>query len=504
MNEVPSPRALLAATPRRDETALVRTLFSALEESGIFYCHWKSNCRLGETMAALEDIDILVDRRDAAALLSEMGKKGFKLAVSSSGTGHPSTFHAIGLDPESAQLVDLHACHQVYSGDSLVKNYRMALEGPLLSHTRKVKGVRVPEAELELVYFVLRIALKHLSPIEMLKSNRRYEKTSGELQWLLREADEAKAAELCTSLFPSIDQRTFDKLLDAIGNDRALIGRALLGWKVAWRLRGLKRLGTIRAFVSRTWRVLALVASRLTRRKGLSLQTGGFIVALVGPKATGKSTLANELAVRFGKHLKVLRIHAGKPPASVLSWLPMRFVPLARRLLPHERLSAYENTEKRQSRKFSLFYVARMTLLAYDRRKLLRHALRQAAAGAIVISDRYPSQTNGAIDSSCFDDVAIEKCRSPLKRWLMKKEQSIYQDLPRPDLVIRLEAPMDLALQRDATRQKLGGPDAEAVRRRWELESSAKFPGSLHTNLSTTAPLEETVRRAAAIIWSSL
>jgi thymidylate kinase len=151
-----------------------------------------------------------------------------------------------------------------------------------------------------------------------------------------------------------------------------------------------------------------------------------------------------------------------------------------------------------------LFYVARMTLLAYDRRKLLRWALRQAAAGAIVLSDRYPSEVAGAIDSSCFDDVAISRCKSRLKRWLMLKERSFYVGLKRPDLVLKLEAPLDMALERDATRQKAGGPDAEAVKRRWQLENSSAFPQTPVVTLSTAAALDNTARRAVQAVWAAL
>ena len=116
-----------------------------------------------------------------------------------------------------------------------------------------------------------------------------------------------------------------------------------------------------------------------------------------------------------------------------------------------------------------------MTLLAYDRRKLLGRALRAATAGSVVVSDRYPSERAGAIDSCCFDEAALAKCSSPLKRWLMNQERALYKGLPKPDLLLRLEAPIETTIERDARRLKQGGPDAAAVRRRWELESRPEF-----------------------------
>lgn len=479
-------------------------LFSALERDGIAYCHWKSNCRLEETLVGTEDVDLLVDRRDAKAFASALSVSGFKLAQSRLGTGHPGAFHAIGLDEAGSRLVDLHACYQIVGGDSLVKNYRLAIEASLLTPTRYLRGVRVPMPEVELALFVLRTALKHVGPIEILKSNLNYKKTSAELLWLRETADIAKAEAQCAAWFPAIKPELFRQVLGAIESDRAIMRRMILGWRVAFRLRGLRRLGSMRAAVSRLWRLLILLWGRIRRRRDLSLQTGGMIVALVGPKATGKSTIAGALAASLGRYLDTVHIHAGKPPASALSWVPNFFMPAARWLLPHERLSEYESADRRRKKDYSLLYIVRMTLLAYDRRKLLRRALRKAAAGTVVISDRYPSGTVGAIDSCCFDDAAVKQCGSRLKSWLMRKERALYRDLPRPGLVIRLVAPMETALQRDAQRRKPGGPDAEAVRRRWELENYAQFPGAPVIDLDTAQPLDETLRNALSAVWAAL
>lgn len=146
-------------------------LFDALEMRRVRYCHWKSNIRLEQTLAGTQDIDLLVDRRDAQVFHAILVKIGFKFAESHAGVGHPGVFHALALDESTAELVDLHAHYQIVSGDSLVKNYRLPIEDLLLSRTRHLHGVKVPAAEVELLLFLLRIALKHVSPIEILKVN---------------------------------------------------------------------------------------------------------------------------------------------------------------------------------------------------------------------------------------------------------------------------------------------------------------------------------------------
>ncbi len=483
---------------------VIRSLLRSLEEKGVRYCHWKSNIRLEETLAAAEDIDLLVDRRHSALFNAALLENGFKLAQSRSGIGHPGVFHALALDEASGELVHLHAYYQIVSGDSLVKSYRLPIEDAVLEHTRYLHEVRVPAAEAELVLFALRIALKHVSPIEIFMANRRYGQVSGELAWLLETADTVSAEALCATWFPGIDPTLFRDLLDAIETNDAVAWRVILGWRIAWRLRGLRRLNLVLGATSQLWRVLSMLLSRLRGRKDLVLQTGGMIVALVGPKATGKSTIGQALTARLSQNLDVFRVHAGKPPPTALTCVPRLFIPVARRLLSKERAGEYEKPERRRQKQYSLLYVLRMTLLAYDRQKLLRRAARAATAGAIVISDRYPSETIGAIDSCCFDEAALAKCDSPLKRWLMNRERALYKGLPKPGLVLRLTAPIETTIERDARRLKQGGPDAAALRRRWELESRPEFSGTPVIQIDTSRPLDETVRTVVGAVWAAL
>jgi hypothetical protein len=507
-------RSLPAATwsapplPEGDEGRLeakrtLISLFAALDEQKVDYCHWKSNVRLQRTLAGLEDVDILVGRSDLAPFQTALLRHGFKLAQSRAGLGHVGVFHWLGLDAATAEVVDVHAYCRIVSGDSFVKNYRFGTEATLLTGARMMHGVRVPAAEAELALFALRIVLKHTSPVELLKANRRYGKTVGELQWLRDQASEEEAAALCASWFPAIGPVLFRQILAAVADPRGMGRRVLLGWKVARRLRSIGRLRPFSAAGSRGWRVLWFALGKLRGRRDLVLGAGGIVVALVGPKATGKSTLSRELAKRLGRHLDVALIHAGKPPPTVLSFVPRLFVPIGRALLPRERLGVYEMPQRRAAKRYSLLYVLRMTLLAHDRRRLLRRAFRQATAGTVVISDRYPSGVTGAIDSSCFDEEALAKCTG-LKRLLMRWERRIYRDLPRPDLVLRLRAPLETAIQRDELRGKEGGPDPDAIRRRWDLEIGAEFSGTPLVEIDTSLPVAGSLRAALLAVWSAL
>jgi hypothetical protein len=486
------------------EKKIIRALFDELELRGVRYCHWKSNARLGDMLAGRDDVDILVDPRDGDVFLVVLLNTGFRLTQSGIGNGHPGVIHALGLDDETAELCDVHAYFQIVSGDSMVKSYRLPIEKALLDRSRTLHGVRVPDPAAELAVFVVRIILKHANAFEARKCGRHYDKVVAETHWLSGQCSADEAAALCTAWFPAIDRPLFDAMLAAVVDPDAVARRRRLGRRAARRLRPLRRLSAVGVQVSRLTRLYAVMERRRTGRRNLSLLSGGAIVALVGPKGTGKSTLGNEVAARLGRFLAVRRIHAGKPPTTLLSWSPLKLKAMLRNYTPGARPPAHLKTGRLRQGRVTLFQVVQRLLLAHDRRQLLQSAARAAASGHIIISDRYPSPTPGATDSTEFDAVAIESAPTPATRRLMALEQPIYAQIPGPDVVLRLCAPLETAILRDAERHKPAGANADEVRRRWMSESLGEFPGAEIVRIDTSGSLEETVRAAVRAVWRAV
>jgi thymidylate kinase len=508
LNIAPMPSSAIRCAPASsspDQTRpILRRLFDALEMKRIRYCHWKSNIRLNETLTGVEDVDLLIDRRRALDFHSILFDIGFKLVQSRAGIGHPGVVHALAIDETQASLLHLHIYFQIVSGDSLVKNYRFAIEDGLLDQTRMLSGVRVPVPEAELVVFAIRAALKHADLIELLIARRDAGKIADEMAWLRNSARMDVSTRLCAEWFPELDPALFLNVVSAFADLEATTWtRVVLGRRVAHALRDRRRYRSIGALFRRMHHVAALLRGRMRRRRDLVPQTGGLVVAFVGPKATGKSTLTSALAKCFGLHLDIVRLHVGKPAPTAFTWIAHKLVPIARWLYPNESSGAYENSERRREKNYSLLFTIRSALLAHDRRILLRRAQRIAAGGGLVICDRYPATTIGAIDSSCFDDIAIEKSGSHLKRWLMLWERATYQSMPRPNLVIRLIAPIETTIYRDMARVKESGPNADAVRRRWALERNAEFATNVIT-VETDRPLNETVATVVRAVWMAL
>jgi thymidylate kinase len=485
------------------ESQPIRALFTWFDQHGVRYCHWKSNIRLGETLAGKQDIDVLVHPLDANLLLKAISENGYKLTVAKHGLGHPSVFHATALDETSGKLVDLHAYHQLVSGDSLVKTYRFPIEEQLLAAATIQEGVKVPAPDAELLLFLLRILLKHTSMLETRRVNRHYGKTSRELSWLLERSDADEASRICREWFPTVSV-SVSEMIESVSRAELKSRRVRLGRRIGRDLRRLRRLGTLSAELSRTYRVLARSTSRFWPRRDRSLLAGGAWLAFVGPKGTGKSTLSGLVGKAFGKQLDVDVIHFGKPPPTFMS-SSGRILSLVARLLHRSGpRTEHGETEADNARQYPLLYVLRKMLLARDRQRLLVRVMRATTAGKIVISDRCPGTNFTGIDGSAFDDEAVKRESSKLKRWLMERERSIYRSLPRPRLVLKLTADLETALQRDNERNKRGGPNPAAIRRRWNLENASEFEGSEVAIVDATGAQDETLRQCLRRAWAAL
>ena len=413
MNEIaPGSEAELCGETSGELLSPIEALLARLAEENVRYCHWKSNIRLSDSLAGHEDFDLLVCRQDAAQFHRLLADVGFRLAVARGGTGHPGIMHAFALDARTMRLIHVHAYFQVLTGDSLVKSYLLPFDQALLSGDHQLFGIKVPPPEIELVAFLVRIALKHAGLTETFLVSRDYMTVLEELLWLRSRADESAGREFWRARVPGPPDDLYDELLQAISDPGATLRRVYLGRRLARRLRDWRRLGTVAALASRSRRLSYMMLCRLRRRRPITLHDGGAIIAFVGPKASGKSTLASGFAERVGRNLDVRRVHVGKPRSTLLTAPVQMLLPVMRRALARERSCEYEEPERRSHMRFSLIYVLRTVLLAHDRRILLLRCRREAIAGTIVVTDRYPSDIEGSIDSSQFSDAALAICSS--------------------------------------------------------------------------------------------
>jgi thymidylate kinase len=280
----------------------------------------------------------------------------------------------------------------------------------------------------------------------------------------------------------------------------------VLGVRVRTRLKRLARHHPTRARLAEIRKFTVRTRYRVSgSKKKLSPGSGGLVIAFVGPEASGKSTIVEEVRRWLGAYYTVTRIHAGKPPVTALTAVPHGLLPVLRRLLPDKRSTRvgarYEQDRwQGAQRSYPLTFGVRAVMLAYERRALLAHAFSQAANGTIVLSDRYPSVGAAAPDG--IQLTREEAAPDPVRRWLRAVEARIYAGIPAPDLVIRLTAPLHVTLARNADRHKT--EPEHYVRSRHARTERIDFGRVPVCDISTDRPLDDVIRDAKQAIWDAL
>ena len=484
---------------------VVGELAKELNEAGIRYCHWKSNWALGESVRGDGDLDLLVHREDGSRFRAIAERLGFRPVVDAANPPFPAVEHLHAMDPDSTVIAHVHAYYRVVTGQSLVKNYRLPVEAMLLENARgEGSCLRVPRKGAELIIFIVRMLVKHTSPFELVLLRRQWKKIRAETAWLLDDSALESARELLPHWLPRLDPPTFERAVRALQRPAPLVRRIALGYRIRRRLRAFARHGAIKVQIVEVRKFLNLLSHRLRgSKKGLTPNAGGAVIAFVGSEASGKSTLANEIGSWLGKHYTVDRIHAGKPPGTLLTRLPNLLVPLMRRLLPSSRSTVVEAriASSENPPAISPLFALRSVSLAWDRRALLLRAHANAANGRIVLCDRYPSGA-GAIDGPQLARVLDSSHHSAWLRWLARLETRLYADIPPPDLVIYLSAPLNTTLARNQAREKT--EDDTYVRKRHARSADFTFDRTTVRRINTDRPLWETIREVKAAVWKTL
>lgn len=482
----------------------IERLLRRLDDDGVRYCHWKSNWALPETLMGATDIDVLIHRQDARRFREVLSELGFEPSIEAGVQTTPSTEHHIALDDATGALVHVHAYYRVITGESLAKNYRLPLEEMLLANTRREGPVRVPPRGAELIVFVLRMMVKHTTAIELTLLARQRSNVRREVAWLMTDEALEEARKLAPVWLPQIDDALFREAVAALRDPAPAWRRVAVAYRVRHRLRSYARRPLLRARAVGAAKFAGVVSHRLTgSSKKLTPGAGGGVIAFVGSEATGKSTVIDRMQAWLGESYTVRRIHAGKPPATALTYVPHVLLPTLRRMFPDQRTThierRYGQDERPADRTYPLMYGVRAVMLAYERRALLTRAFARSADGTIVLCDRYPSSRSGAPDGPQLGHL---RARDPLRRRLTALETRLYDDIPPPDLVVHLTAPLDVTLARNAARDKT--EPEEHVRFRHALSSDLEFDGVTVRRVSTDRPLEDVVREVKEAIWATL
>jgi len=517
----------VTATPQtRDDAArefpeetlsLVRATFTALNREQIRYCHWKSTSGLPIGLAGRTDLDLLVDRADAARFTATVRDAGFKPFIS-----HPSRRFIgvedwLGHDVESGRLVHLHVYYRLVLGEDHVKNHVLPIEAAVLDDVVLLHGVKVPVPANELTILTIRALLKYRRT-DALKDALRLGRRGGVPPNVRHEV-----ADLCSRvlldelqraarhLVPTVPAAVFTDFVEVLGSDFRDAG-ALLRLRGATRrgLKGFERLPpgaamaiSVGARLQRApvlRRVLRPRTKAELRRK--SSAAGGLTVTLIGPDGAGKSTVIDEIVQWLGWRLSLRVSYLGTARPSTSTAAFQTVSRLARRLA-HGLQSGPGPASRTLSGLTNVAAALRYLAEARDRERRAREGRRLASNGALVLFDRYPLPwvrlATRPVDGPRIAELGVP-AQGGLLAAMRRREEAIYRRIPPPDLVILLTIDPTVAL----ARKESANPDGIAAKAGAVLEAARSASGDGVVAVDASQPLDEVVRAVEAEIWRRL
>jgi hypothetical protein len=494
----------------------LRRLFDRLNQSGIRYCHWKSNEHLDPSLVGATDVDVLFDRAAIGPLTRLLVELGFKRFVVKPGRGYPGIEDYLGFDEATGTLTHLHVHYQLTLGEKFLKGHRLPWEERYLE-TRvfdEGHGLYVADPRLELIVLVVRQAMKlRLRDRAAALLGRKFFRggMQREFRWLVERTDagavRALAAELvgerAAALFPAMiaagrpstpQLRRLRRLADPAFREYRLYdasGAAVRGWA--------RELGHV---FFRLARVFQGAPPRSTR----TLPQGGVTIAVLGADGAGKSTLVGAINRWLSREVHVVTTYGGSGVGSAsLPRLVMQRLGAVRRMLRGSRREARGAPGPSRTRPVSAqpLTTARAVWVLSLARERVRRALdarRARSLGLVVLSDRiaqsqFPGMNDGPRLTAWLDSP------SGWRRWAAARERAAFRlsELVPPDLVIKLHVPPDVALQRKPESPR------EQVERGARLLRDLRWPATTRVvDLDATQPLAQVIVEAKRAVWSAL
>jgi thymidylate kinase len=519
-NPAPAP-GVAGPAPALTPIPLVAALLTRLEDEHVRYCHWKSTTGIARALEGRTDLDLLVDREDAARFAEVTASLGFKPFISHVSRRFPGVADLLGHDEATGRIVHLHVYHQLVLGEHHVKNHRLPIESVVLDSATLRDGIRVPSPEIEVAILAMRTLLKYRD-VDMVKDRLRLGRRGGipadtltELRDLGRRTTAEGVRVVIEHDLPMIPADVVLELLDLAAGEprdaatlRRLRSRARAALARYERLpRGEARLRYLQARTAKQWPIRSLVgALPRSQAKRKSPASGGVTVAIVGPDGAGKTTIIDSLNDWLAWRVNVTTLYLGSARPSPGAAVARALVHAGRRG-DHgvRRLVGGDHRAARVSAGASgVLDAVRAVLEARDRERRAKRGWRLAAQGWLVIFDRYPLP-GIRVGERVMDGPRIASSGTGLLGGLIGRlaaaERQAYDRIPPPDHLVVLQVRPEVATGRKRPRD----PATLAKKASALLAlDGATLPGSAVHLVDAERPLDAVVAEVRDIVWREL
>jgi thymidylate kinase len=240
--------------------------------------------------------------------------------------------------------------------------------------------------------------------------------------------------------------------------------------------------------------------------------SGGALLAIVGGDGAGKSTAVDALDAWLSQEFRVTRVHMGKPAWSRTTRAVRAILKAGSLLGLYPAESTFHQTLGQKSLVSPAYpWLLREVCRARDRYWTYVRARRFAAAGGLVILDRFPHPLIGIMDGPQVDRfvghlaermtgdemTTLRRIRR-LARWLVRWEEHYYRPIGSPEALVVLRLDPAVAVGRKTDE------DANSVRERsqaiWETDWE---PTEAHV-IDSSGTKADVLTELKTLVWSKL
>lgn len=475
-----------------------RELFTAWNEAGLVYCHWKSNEHLLSGLNGETDLDVLLsqDNKDEGENL--LRRLDFMQCKSQRGSRYPDVDDWIGFDKSRGSLIHLHLHYSLVTGHKGMKEYSLPWND-LALRTRMLNkdyGVYTMEPNLEMVTLYTRIGLKadFLSLFrckigKFIFSND----TQREIDWLKKKIDYGKVRQILETYYKDEAGAILDIMKKEIIDAHDYLKLRKVAERVfnkSSRVRYFRRIKELFCFlyIFGINKKLRGTGSHITKKVPMSGR--GLSIVFLGQDGAGKTTVTNELKKWWNWKLDVRYVYMGSGEnylsrkKALLDKIPNNGF-----LRPLKAVIGVIDIKDRVKRSF----------------KNVKISEKYISKGGVVIFDRFPQKDYpGICDGPKIRRIVESRFGkgkiSGLFYPIAKKEEEYINKIINynPDIVFKLLLSPEESIRRKPKEC------LESVRTKHDIVKSMRFDSSDVYTIDATMPFEEELIMIKNIIWQHI
>lgn len=464
-------------------------LFDALRKDDVKFCNWKSHYDVRNQLNGNGDLDLFVPFNCKASFEAAIDPIGFKRVISYQAS-HDFIEHYYGLDPDTGKFVHIHVYFKIVTGEHISKNYILPLDRFIIANLNDAIEFPAVNEGAKIAIFLIRHFLKIGSPFGWLQYWRESDKHLSEWRLLDYKGLDTHIPEI------HLSASELEEMAEVYISS-GLVANFLLAIKFKYKLRRFRR----RSFFKHQAYIAKNVLTRVTNRiflKRKKLLSPGRVVGICGLDGTGKSSLVETLDKHFSEHFCVKRLHLGRPSSSGLSFIFRPFLVIRTQLFALVGGGASEPKNRLEAKDISIIYALRSVLLAYDRKVEANRAHNLSDKGYLVICDRYPGLFSGKMDSP---RIPQDLHRGRIYQYCYRVEQHLYHTIRPAELLFHLQAPVEVAIERNNCREKAGKETEDELRERFFVNSGATFLAATYKYVNATASQDTVFTEVMNGIW---